>query len=96
MALTLSNEILAAALAGLEAQLAEIEEYIRQVRSLLGTAPKRRGRPAKSAAEKPAPPAAVNASRKRLGMSKAARKKLADAMRKRWAAAKKAGKTTIG
>jgi len=95
MALTLSNEILAAALAGLEAQLAEIEEHIRQVRTLLGTVPKRRGRPPKSVAEKPAPPVAVNASR-RLGMSTAARKKLADAMRKRWAAAKKAGKTTLG
>jgi len=55
----LSHEILNAALSGLELTRNRLEEQIAQVRSMLGTPPKRRGRPPKSAA--PAPTAAVAA-----------------------------------
>jgi hypothetical protein len=90
-----SHEILNAALAGLEATKKTLEGHIAQVRTLLGTQPKRRGRPPKSASA-PAAVAAKAAPKKRGKMSAAARKKMARLMKKRWAAAKKAGKTKIG
>src|SRR2546421_12674061 len=92
----LSNDILNAALAGLELQRTRIEEQIAQVHSMLGTAPKRRGRPPKNAAPAPAAVAAEPAPRKRRKMGAAARKRMADAMRKRWAAARRAGRTRLG
>ncbi len=93
---SLSNEILAVALSSLEAQSKKIEEHILQVRALLGIEPKRRGRPPKNLAASDSDGSLPAPFRKRRGMSPAARKKMADMMRKRWAAAKKAGKTTIG
>jgi hypothetical protein len=91
----ISHDILQAALAGLEATKATLEGHIVRVRTLLGTQPKRRGRPPKSAAA-PASVAATLAPKKRRGMSAAARKKMAALMKKRWAAARKAGKKRIG
>ena len=78
------RELLNAALEGLEIQKTRIEEQITHVRSMLGI--KKRGRPPKYAAaqESPKPP------RKRRKMSAAARKRIGDATRKRWAALRKA------
>jgi hypothetical protein len=53
---------------------------------------KRRGRPPGST-NKTTP--AVSGPAKKRGMSAAARKRIADAMRKRWAAAKKSGKKRL-
>src|SRR5258706_12861923 len=91
----LSNEILAAALAGLEAQKKTIEEHIAQVQSLLGTAPKRRGRPPKQPQQFGGGGDIPTPFKKRRGMSAATRKRMAEAMKKRWAAAKKAGRTRL-
>jgi hypothetical protein len=91
----LSKDILTAALAGLEAQKKTIEHHILQVQTLLGTAPKRRGRPPKRAqtfgggGEVPTP------FKKRRGMSAATRKRMTEVMKRRWAAARKAGRTTL-
>jgi hypothetical protein len=52
---------------------------------------KRRGRPRGSTNKQSSP----GRTGKRRGMSVAARKRIADAMRKRWAAAKKSGKTRL-
>jgi hypothetical protein len=78
------RELLNAALEGLEQQKTRIEEQITHVRSMLGI--KKRGRPPKNPAaqESPEPP------RKRRRMSAAARKRIGDATRKRWAALRKA------
>ncbi len=85
----ISDDILNAALTGLEAQKRMIEEHILEVKQLLGTAPKRRGRPPKNALAPqtlgPAP-----APRKRRKFSAETRRKMAEAQRKRWAAAKRA------
>ena|SRR5258708_23150750 len=90
-----SHDILNAALAGLEAQRSKLEEQIAQVRTFLGTQPKRRGRPPK---QKQATGGGgdIPTPFKRGKMSAAARKKMAALMKKRWAAARKAGKTSIG
>jgi hypothetical protein len=80
--MTLSHDLLRAALEGLEAAKTRIEGQIESVRASLGI--KRRGRPPKSASAQ-APP-----KRKRRKMSAAARKKIGDATRKRWAALRKA------
>ncbi len=74
-----NQELLSAALEGLEAQKKRIEEQIRQVQAMLGH---RRGRPA--AAEAAAGPAAPKATRKRK-LSPAARKRIAAAQKRRWA-----------
>ena len=92
----LSHGILNAALAGLELTRNRLEEQIAQVRSMLETLPKRRGRPPKSAAPAPAAVASESVSKKRRKMGAAARKRMADSMRKRWAAARKAGRTSLG
>jgi hypothetical protein len=57
---------------------------------------KRRGRPPGNT-NKPATTSAQSAgvSQKRRGMSAAARKRIADAMKKRWAAAKRSGKKRL-
>src|SRR5260370_30484324 len=90
-----SHDVLLAALAGLEAQKKTLEQHILQVQSLLGTAPKRRGRPPKSASAT-APVAATPAPKKRGKMSAAAKRKMSALMKKRWAAARNAGKKSIG
>ena len=82
--MTISHELLTAALEGLELQKTRIEEQIANVRSMLGI--KKRGRPPKNAASQEAP----KPGRKRRKMSAAARKRIGDATRKRWAALRKA------
>jgi len=82
--MTISRELLAAALEGLERQKTRVEEQITNVRAMLGI--KKRGRPPKNAASQEAPKPA----RKRRKMSAEARKRIGDATRKRWAALRKA------
>ena len=82
-----NREILEAALQGLEAQQQKLEEQISQVRGMLG---RRAGRPSKSAqgassAEVSGP---AVARRKRV-LSPEARKRIAAAQKKRWAAFRK-------
>jgi hypothetical protein len=72
----LDNEILAAAIEGLEAQKKRIDAQIAEVRQLL------HGGGAEPAATPEAP-------RKRRTMSAAGRKRVAEAQRKRWAAIRK-------
>jgi hypothetical protein len=78
----LSQDLLRAALEGLEAAKTRIEGQIESIRASLGI--KRRGRPRKTAASQEPP------KRKRRKMSAAARKRIGDATRKRWAALRKA------
>lgn len=85
-----NHEILEAALQGLEAQKNKLDDQIAQVRSMLG---RRAGRPAKvadmsSEAEAPAP-APVKGARKKRVLSSEARKRIAVAQKKRWAAFRK-------
>jgi hypothetical protein len=90
------NSLLSAALEGLEAQKARIEEQIRQVRAMLGLrGPGRRGTPA-AAVERPEPAAGG-----RRQLSPAARKRIAAAQKRRWAeyrkrAAKSSAKASAG
>lgn len=76
--LTIENNILQAALEGLEAQKARIDEQIRTVRAALG---------GKSASAKPAAEASSggSASRGKRELSAAARARIAAAQKKRWA-----------
>ncbi len=67
--------IYAAALEGLELQKKRIEEQIEQVRALLG------GKKAKSAS----PAAAVDKPARKRRLSAAARKRIAQAQKRRWA-----------
>ena len=86
---TPNKEILEAALQGLEAQKQRLEEQISQVRTLLGG--RRPGRPAKSessAATAPAKKTAAAGRTKRV-LSPEARKRIAAAQKKRWAAFRK-------
>lgn len=77
--------LLEAALEGLELQRTRIEGQIEQIRARLGHAPAgRRGRPAKKAAEAP-----VRKTGKRRQLSPEARKRIAAAQKKRWAAFRK-------
>jgi hypothetical protein len=73
-----NQELLSAALEGLEAQKKRIEDQIKQVQAMLGH---RRGRPASndSATAKPA------AATRRRQLSPAARKRIAAAQKRRWA-----------
>jgi len=82
----LSPEVLSAALAGLEAQIHKIDEHIEKVRSLLGTAPKRRGRPPKS--DSAVTGASAEAAPKKRRFSAATRARMRAAQQKRWAALK--------
>lgn len=78
------QELLSAALEGLEAQRQRIEEKIKEVQAMLGH---RRGRPAGAASGKAAEPA------QRRQLSPAARKRIAAAQKRRWAEyRKKTGK----
>ena len=76
-----SREILEAALHGLGAQKQKLEEQIGQVRSMLG---KRVGRPPRT--EKVGSVVAVAPLRKKPVLSAEARKRIAAAQKKRWAA----------
>ena len=83
----LDQNLLEAALRGLEAQRERLEEHIANVRRLMrggAAAGRRPGRPAKAAPE-PEPETAAPPARKRRRFSAAVRKRLADAMRQRWA-----------
>jgi hypothetical protein len=80
-----------AALEGLELQKQRIEEQIRLVRSLLG-GKKPRAAKAEAAAVAPAASASKKAGRKprrKRNLSPEARKRIAEAQRKRWAAFRK-------
>ena len=72
--------ILAAALIGLQQKLEQLDEQIATVKSLMGQ-PKR-SRPAKTESSTAAP-------RKRRKLSAEARKRIAEAQKKRWAAFRK-------
>jgi hypothetical protein len=74
------SNILAAALDGLVAQRDKLDEQIRQIRGLLGK--KSPGRPAKSAAGTAA--MSDDKPKRRRKMSAAARKRIAEAQKKRW------------
>jgi hypothetical protein len=80
-----SKEILDAALGVLEAQKQKVEDQIRQVMRMLG---KRVGRPPK--VETAAVAVAAAPHRKKHILSAAARKRIAAAQKKRWAAFHKA------
>ena len=77
MARTLTNEIIAAAIAGFEAQKAKIDAQVAELRETL-----KGGR-----TETAVPPAPAPAKRKRK-LSAAGRRAIAAAARKRWAAVK--------
>jgi len=79
MARTLTNEIIAAAIAGFEAQKAKIDAQVAELRETL-----KGGR-----TETAVPPAPAPAKRKRK-LSAAGRRAIAVAARKRWAAVKAA------
>jgi hypothetical protein len=83
---TASPEILEAALHGLELQREKLEEQIAQVRSMLG---RRVGRPPRTAKSAVEPDAKSGRGRRKL--SDEARKRIAAAQKKRWAAFRKAG-----
>ena len=68
----------------MELQKTRIEEQIANIRSMLGI--KKRGRPPKN----PTAEESLKPPRKRRKMSAAARKRIGDATRKRWAALRKA------
>ena len=80
-----TKEILEAALQGLEAQRDKLEEQIAGVRALLGRRVGRPPRPGNSSAEK-----APSAGRAPRQLSDEARKRIAAAQKKRWAAFRKA------
>ena len=78
-----------AALQGLELQRQRLEEQIRMVRSLVGGKKTRATAAPSAASEAPAGPAAKKAkgkSRRKRNLSPEARKRIAEAQRKRWAA----------
>jgi hypothetical protein len=82
-----NREILEAALQGLEAQKQKLDEQISQVRAMLG---RRAGRPSKSAqAPSAGAVAGATAGRRKRVLSPEARKRIAAAQKKRWAAFRK-------
>ena len=85
-----NSDILEAALRGLEAQKEKVEEQIAQVRSLMG---RRVGRPPKktggAAGASKASAGRSGATRKKRVLSPEARKRIAAAQKKRWAAFRK-------
>ena len=76
----ISNDILNAALNGLESQKLTVEAHIAQVRSLLGNGVKRRGRPPRNALT------TAVAEPKKRHFSAATRRKMAAGQRRRYAA----------
>jgi hypothetical protein len=90
--------LLTAALEGLELQKQRIEEQIREVRSLLGKSPGRRGRPSgslkRASLNSSSNKVAAKSAGKRAPLSSAARKRIAAAQKRRWAEYRKsAGKS---
>ena len=81
-----SRDILEAALQGLEAQRQKLDDQISEVRSLLG---RRVGRPPKGGSGGAATASEADAPAKRKGLSAEARKRIAAAQKKRWAAFRK-------
>jgi hypothetical protein len=82
-----NREILEAALQGLEAQKQKLDEQITQVRSMLG---RRAGRPSKSAqSSNGATMGGPGVTRRKRVLSPEARKRIAAAQKKRWAAFRK-------
>ena len=73
-----NHSLLTAALEGLELQKRRIDEQIQEVRALLGKAPARRGRPSGTGAKRAAG-----------RLSASARKRIAAAQKRRWAAYRK-------
>jgi hypothetical protein len=88
----LSNDVLAAALVGLEEQRKRVESQIAEVRALMGK--RGPGRPPGSARSESASAAAAPAkkARKKRRLSPEGRAKIIAAIKKRWAAAKAAKK----
>lgn len=78
-----NDSLLAAALEGLELQKQRIDEQIREVRSLLGKGPGRRGRTAAATNGSETSPAPATKRGGRLSAS--ARKRIAAAQKRRWA-----------
>jgi hypothetical protein len=75
----------------LRAERAKLDSAIQALEGVGGaSAPKRRGRPPGSSNK-----SVASGTRKTRIMSAAARKRIADAMKKRWAAAKKSGKKRL-
>ncbi len=82
-----NREILEAALQGLEAQKQRLDEQISEVRAMMGH---RVGRPPKHATASEVKPASNHSqARKRRTLSPEARKRIAAAQKKRWAAFRK-------
>lgn len=82
-----NREILEAALQGLEVQKQKLDEQITQVRAMLG---RRAGRPSKRASTSSAGAAAgAGSGRRKRVLSAEARKRIAAAQKKRWAAFRK-------
>lgn len=83
-----NKEILEAALQGLEAQKQKLDEQIAQVRAMMG---RRVGRPPRSNGSNGAAhtAGAQAATRKKRVLSPEARKRIAAAQKKRWAAFRK-------
>jgi hypothetical protein len=81
-----NQEILEAALQGLEAQKNRLDDQIAQVRSMLG---RKAGRPVKVAADLNGAGAPQTGARKKRILSPEARKRIAVAQKKRWAAFRK-------
>jgi hypothetical protein len=81
-----NRDILEAALRGLEMQREKLEEQIAQVRSMLG---RRVGRPPKGAAAEGAVSGAAAGTERKRTLSDEARKRIAAAQKKRWAAFRK-------
>jgi len=82
-----NREILEAALHGLEIQREKLEEQIAQVRSMLGRRVGRPPKPSGAGTEQ----RGGGASRPRRQLSDEARKRIAAAQKKRWAAFRKSG-----
>ena len=82
-----NHSLLTAALEGLELQKQRLDEQIREVRSLLGKSPGRRGRP-------PAVAEKRTAAAGRL--SPEARKRIAAAQKRRWAEYRKSNAAKAG
>jgi hypothetical protein len=81
-----NKEILEAALQGLEAQRQKLDDQIAQVRSLIG---RRLGRPPRSSNGVAAATGSSRAGRRKRVLSPEARKRIAAAQKKRWAAFRK-------